>query len=57
MIFPVGMFFRENNRLKSKKDKETLERFKKDIFDNTIPVSTTISKYRKRSKRSRQNTT
>ena len=45
MIFPVGMFFRENKRLKSKKDKETLAQFKRDIFDNTIPVSTTIGKY------------
>ena len=38
------MFFRENKRLKSKKDKETLERLKRAIFDNTIPVSTTINK-------------
>ena len=45
MIFPVGMFFRENKRLKSKKNKETLAQFKRDIFDNTIPASTTISKY------------
>ena len=45
MIFPVGMFFRENKRLKSKKDKATLAQFKKDIFDNAIPTSTTISKY------------
>ena len=34
MIFLLGMLFRENKRLKSKKDKETLERFKRDIFDN-----------------------
>ena len=45
MIFPVGVFFRESKRLKSKKDKETLDIFKRDIFDNTIPVSPTKRKY------------
>ncbi|MFM7978711.1 MAG: hypothetical protein ACKPKO_05295, partial [Candidatus Fonsibacter sp.] len=29
LIFPMGMFFRENKRLKSKKDKETLKCFKR----------------------------
>ncbi|MFM7988258.1 MAG: hypothetical protein ACKPKO_53990, partial [Candidatus Fonsibacter sp.] len=41
MIFPVGMFLKENKRLKSKKDKGTLKRFKQDIFDESIPVSQT----------------
>ena len=45
MIFPVGMFLKENKRLKSKKDKETLKRFKRDIFDESIPVSQTIGRY------------
>ncbi|MFM7987563.1 MAG: hypothetical protein ACKPKO_50440, partial [Candidatus Fonsibacter sp.] len=45
MIFPVGMFLKENKRLKSKKDKDTLKRFKRDIFDESIPVSQTIGKY------------
>ena len=45
MILPVGMFFRESKRLKRKKEKETLKRFKKDIFDNGMPVSKTINKY------------
>ena len=45
MIFPVGMFLRENKRLKSKKDKDTLKRFKRGIFDDGIPVSQTIAKY------------
>ena len=45
MIFRVGMFLKENKRLKSKKDKETLKRFKRDIFDESIPVSQTIGKY------------
>ncbi|MFM7981907.1 MAG: hypothetical protein ACKPKO_21565 [Candidatus Fonsibacter sp.] len=45
MIFPVGMFLKENKRLKSNKDKDTLKRFKRDIFDETIPASQTIGKY------------
>ncbi|MFM7987901.1 MAG: hypothetical protein ACKPKO_52170, partial [Candidatus Fonsibacter sp.] len=45
MIFPAGMFLNENKRLKSKKDKDTLKRFKQDIFDESIPVSQTIGKY------------
>ncbi|MFM7983086.1 MAG: hypothetical protein ACKPKO_27565, partial [Candidatus Fonsibacter sp.] len=36
---------KENKRLKSKKDKEKLKRFKRDIFDESIPVSQTICKY------------
>ncbi|MFM7978582.1 MAG: hypothetical protein ACKPKO_04635, partial [Candidatus Fonsibacter sp.] len=34
-----------NKRLNSKKDKETLKRFKRDTFDESIPVSQTIGKY------------
>ncbi|MFM7980794.1 MAG: hypothetical protein ACKPKO_15890, partial [Candidatus Fonsibacter sp.] len=45
MIFPVGMFLNENKRLKSNKDKDTLKRFKQDIFDDNIPVSQTIDRY------------
>ena len=45
MIFPVGMFFRETRGSRARRTKGTLERFKRDIFDNTILVSTTISKY------------
>ena len=36
---------RENKRLKSQKDKETLKRFKQDIFDDSTPVSQTIGRY------------
>ena len=57
MIFPVGMFSRLNKRLKSKKDKETLDIFKQDIFDNNIPVSQTISRYFKTVKESKTKTT
>ena len=45
MIFPVGVFLREKNRLKRNIDKETLNIFKQDIFDDNIPVSRTIRKY------------
>ena len=45
MIFLVGMFLREDKRLKSKKDKGTLKRFKQDIFDDNIPVSQTIGEH------------
>ncbi|MFM7987335.1 MAG: hypothetical protein ACKPKO_49285, partial [Candidatus Fonsibacter sp.] len=45
MIFPVGMFRKENKRLKSKKDKETLNIFNQDIFDDRIPDSTTLGRY------------
>ena len=38
------MFFRESKRLKSKRGKETLKQIKKDIFDDGIPVSKTITK-------------
>ena len=50
MIFPDSMYFKENKRLKSKKDKETLSQFKKDIFDESIPTERTIKKYFKMSK-------
>ncbi|MFM7857475.1 MAG: hypothetical protein ACKO96_37525, partial [Flammeovirgaceae bacterium] len=45
MVFPVGMFLKVNQRLKSKKDKGTLKRFSWAIFDASIPVSQTIGKY------------
>ena len=44
-IFPKNMYFRENKRLKSKKDKDTLGDVKRDIFDEDIPIETTIKKY------------
>ena len=39
------MYFKENRRLKRKKDKDTLRQLKQDIFDETIPTETTITKY------------
>jgi hypothetical protein len=45
LIFPDCMYLKENKRLKSKRDKETLRQFKQDIFDETIPTETTIRKY------------
>jgi len=50
LIFPDNMYFKENKRLKRKKDKETLRQFKQDIFDETIPAETTIKKYFKMTK-------
>ncbi len=55
MIFPAGMFFRENKRLKSTKDdKATLAQFKKDIFDASVDDHQQILQNGPRSK---QNTT
>ena len=50
MIFPIGMFLRENKRLKRKKDKETLKRFK---HLSPKPLADTL----KRSRTSIQSTT
>ena len=44
-IFPISMYFRENKRLKDPRDKEILRQLKKDIFDESIPIETTIKKY------------
>jgi hypothetical protein len=41
---------KENKRLKDPRDKETLKAFKKDIFDESIPVQKTIRKYFKLTK-------
>ncbi|MFM7982827.1 MAG: hypothetical protein ACKPKO_26245 [Candidatus Fonsibacter sp.] len=45
MIIPVGICLRKNKRLKSNKDKETLNIFKQDILDDSAPVSKTIGRY------------
>jgi len=44
-IFPVSMYFQENKRLKNQEDKDLLESIMTDIFDETIPIETTIRKY------------
>ena len=44
LIFPDSMYFKENKRLKRKRDMETLRQLKQDIFDETIPTETTIKK-------------
>ena len=38
------MFFKESKRLKKKADKAKLRDFKRDIFDEAIPVATTSRK-------------
>ena len=45
LIFPDNMYFKENTRLKNAEDKETLRELKQEIFDESIPVETTIRKY------------
>ena len=39
------MFFKENKRFKNKEDKQKMLQFKKDIFNEDIPIATTIKKY------------
>ena len=43
--FPNSVMPHENKRLKTQADKETLRRFKADIFNESIPTSATIKKY------------
>ena len=45
LIFPWNMCLRENKRLKNPRDKETLRAFKRDIFDESIPIEATVRKY------------
>ena len=45
LIFPVSMYFRENKRLKDQREKQTLKDFKRDIFDESIPIERTVKKY------------
>jgi len=45
IIFPNNMYFHENKRLKKQEDKEVLKSFKHDIFNEHIPIETTIRKY------------
>ena len=45
LIFTGGMCFTENKRLKSKNDKDTLKRLKRDVFDDRNTVGNTIKKY------------
>ena len=44
-IFPTGIMLHENKRLKTQADKDTLKRFKEDIFNERIPTAVTIKKY------------
>ena len=39
------MLLKENKRLKSKKDKKLLRQFKDEIFDESIPIETTVRKF------------
>ena len=44
-IFPTGTMLRENKRLQTQADKDTLRKFKDDIFNEDIPTAVTIKKY------------
>jgi hypothetical protein len=44
-MFPKSVMLHENKRLKTQADKETLRRFKADIYNESIPTSRTIQKY------------
>ena len=45
LIFPDCVHLKENKRLKTEKDRLTLKHFKQDIFDERIPIETTVKKY------------
>jgi hypothetical protein len=44
-IFPNSIMLKENKRLRTQADKDTLRQFKADIFDESVPVGDTIKKY------------
>ena len=44
-IFPNSITLRENKRLRTQADGDTLKQFKEDIFNESIPTSVTIKKY------------
>jgi hypothetical protein len=45
MIFPKYIYLRENKRLKTAEDKQKLKDFKRDIFDESVPIEDTVRKY------------
>ena len=44
-ISPNSITLRENKRLRTQADKDTLKQFQEDIFNESIPTSVTIKKY------------
>ena len=44
-IFPCSVTLKENRRLKSKQHRKLLQQIKRDIFDESISVKQTITKY------------
>ena len=44
-VFPTSIHLQENKRLKTQADKDTLRRFKADIFNESMPARKTIKKY------------
>jgi len=45
MIFPNSIYLKENKRLKSEAEKQTLKQFKADIFNKDISIKTSVTKY------------
>ena len=45
LVFPVCMFFWQSRRPKRQMDKETLNRFKRDVFDDSDSSGNTHNKY------------
>ena len=45
LLFRDQLFLSKNKRLKSEEDREKLERFTEDIFDESIPPEVTVKKY------------
>jgi len=44
-MFPNSIRLRENKRLKTQADADTLKQFKEDIFNESIPAINTVRKY------------
>ena len=44
-IFPNRMHLRENKRLKTERDKQTLKQLKKDIFNTGLSIKSIVKKY------------
>jgi hypothetical protein len=44
-IFPYNVSLKENKRSKPKKDRRTLIEFKRDCFDESIPIAEVVNKY------------
>ena len=46
-MFPNGIMLRENKRLKTQADKDTVKQFKEDILNESTPAINTVRQYLK----------